>query len=437
MNKNEVFNKLGKVKELSTSPTILREVLNLVNSPDTSAKGLAELVLKDPGLTARLLKIANSSYYGFRHEVSSIQQAIVMMGLNAVKYFVLSLTVLNQLYNQKGKSRLNQKQLWLHFLEVASATKKVAQQTGYEQADEAYIAGLLHDIGIILLENNFPDDYQNVLKLICKGETIIEAESEVFGVDHQEVAGYVISHWNMPSILQAPISKHHLDNEEDLDKLSKIGKMVALVDSMAMVPFDELKNLDNAQKRLNTLNILSGELNIEASKLVEMHNNLASEIASSATFMELDLGDAVDILSKSNAELFNLYLDMANLFKERQELSRKILRVERMEGTLESLKIALATLSHYINNATMNIQGKCEILHLFLNNKHLKTLVSNLPASLESMEKSIKKISLVLDELSSISSMEKLNFFRFSKAIDIEKDIKDKLNSQLEKVEAE
>ena len=437
MNKNEVFNKLGKVKELSTSPTILKEVLDLVNSPDTSAKDLSELVLKDPGLTTRLLKIANSSYYGFRHEISSVQQAIVMMGLSAVKYFILSLTVLNQLYTQKGKSRLNQKQLWLHFLEVASATKRVALQTGYKYADEAYIAGLLHDIGIVLLENNFPDEYQDVLKLVSKGNTIIEAELEIFGVDHQEVAGNIISHWNIPSILHDPISKHHLNDGEDVNNLSKIGKMVAFVDSMAMVPFDELKNIENAQKRLDTLNILSDELNIEASKLVEIHNNLAGEIVSSAAFMELDLGDAVDILSKSNSELFNLYLDTANLFKERQELSRRILRAERMEGTLESLKIAIATLSHYINNATMNIQGKCEILHLFLNKKDIKTLVSNLPSSLESIGKSIKKISLVLDELSNISSMEKINFFHFSKAIDIEKSIKDKLNSQLEEVGVE
>ncbi|OQX91951.1 MAG: hypothetical protein B6D58_05445 [candidate division Zixibacteria bacterium 4484_95] len=437
MNKNEVFNKLGKVKELSTSPTILKEVLDLVNSPDTSAKDLSELVLKDPGLTTRLLKIANSSYYGFRHEISSVQQAIVMMGLSAVKYFILSLTVLNQLYTQKGKSRLNQKQLWLHFLEVASATKRVALQTGYKYADEAYIAGLLHDIGIVLLENNFPDEYQDVLKLVSKGNTIIEAELEIFGVDHQEVAGNIISHWNIPSILHDPISKHHLNDGEDVNNLSKIGKMVAFVDSMAMVPFDELKNIENAQKRLDTLNILSDELNIEASKLVEIHNNLADEIVSSAAFMELDLGDAVDILSKSNSELFNLYLDTANLFKERQELSRRILRAERMEGTLESLKIAIATLSHYINNATMNIQGKCEILHLFLNKKDIKTLVSNLPSSLESIGKSIKKISLVLDELSNISSMEKINFFHFSKAIDIEKSIKDKLNSQLEEVGVE
>ena len=247
----------------------------------------------------------------------------------------------------------------------------------------------------------------------------------------------MISRWNMPSILHEAISKHHLDDVEDVNKLSKIGKIIALVDSMARVPFDELKNLHNSQKRLNALNALSGELNIDTSKLVEIHKKLTAEVILSAAFMELDLGNAVDILSQSNSELFNLYLEMATLFKERQELSRKILQMERMEGTLESLKIALATLSHYINNATMNIQGKCEILHLFLNNKDFKTLINNLPSSLESMERSIKKISLVLRELSNISSLENLNFFRYSMAIDIERDIEEKLNTQLEKVGTE
>jgi len=437
MNKEKVLAVLSRVRELSSPPTILNETLRLINDQDVSTKELSDIILKDPSLTSRILKIANSSFYGLPKEVTTVNQAIMVMGLNAVKYFILSIAVFNQVLAQKTKSHLDQKHLWTHFLEVASASKKIAEHIDYELPEEAYVAGLLHDIGLVLLESYFPIEYEGVLRLASQGKSICQAEKEVFGLDHQEVADYVAERWKMPNVLREPLCHHHIDDEDDIALLSEISKIVGLADCISQVPFDAVNNLLSAEKRIISLTALADSLGVDSDTLMKIHMKLASEVVTSATVMELDMGDAIEILTQSNSKLFNIYLELASLFRERQEISRKLLIEERMEGTLESLKISLATLSHYINNATMNIQGKCDILRLFHEKGDHKTLVSTLPDALSSMQKSVKKISLILEELSNISSLENLRFFSNSRAIDIEAGIKAKLASQFERVEVE
>lgn len=435
MKKDQIIAKLDKVKDLSSPPTILKEILDLINNQEVSNNDLANVVLKDPSLTAQLIRIANSSFYGVSRQITSVNHAIMIIGLKAVKYYILSSAVLNQVSFKKAKSNLDQRNLWTHFLEVAVASRKIAEHINYELPEEAYVAGLLHDLGLIILESQFSEEYKQVLKFVKEGNDLIDAEKAVFGLDHQEVAGYVTKKWNMPEILREPFSMHHIHEEKDIEKLSDLSRIVALADSMAQVPMEELNNIYSAEKRLISLNILSEALQIDSQVLINIHMRLAGEIMSSAAVMELDMGDALEILTQSNAKLFNIYLELASLFKERQELSKKLLVEERTEGTIESLRISLATLSHYLNNATMNIQGKCDIMQMFYDKKDFKTLLNTLPNNLLSLRKSVQKITLMLEELSSISSLDNLQFFNNSKAIDIENDLKTKLAEKFEAVE--
>ncbi|NLI15423.1 MAG: HDOD domain-containing protein [candidate division Zixibacteria bacterium] len=432
MDKNKVLGKINKIKELTTPPTVLQSVLDLINSPDSSAKELSDVILKDPGLTAQVLRMANSSFYAYYKKITTVNQAVVVMGINAVKYFILSVTVLNHLNTRREKSKINLKCLWTHFLEVACASRKLAEAIGYKMPEEAYVAGILHDVGIIILEREFPEDYLKVIRLAANGKELTEAEIDIFGVDHQEIGGYLTNYWNMPQLICESITMHHPKNDSQIAAMSDIAKIVILANCIASVPFEELKTRFNAERKLNLLNIVSGELKINSDILMNVHRQMAVDAASSAVTMNMDIGDALEILSRSNSELFTIYLDLAALFKERRELSKEIIIEERMQGTLESLKIALATLSHYINNSTMNIQGKCEMLNMLHRQGEYEKINFSLPAYIDSIQMSIKRISLVLEELSHLSSIDTLNFFSHSRAIDIENNIKNKLASQLE-----
>jgi signal transduction histidine kinase len=143
--------------------------------------------------------------------------------------------------------------------------------------------------------------------------------------------------------------------------------------------------------------------------------------------MNLDMGDAVQYLSRVNGELFDLYIELANTFKQRQELSSKLLKEERLEGTMESLHIALATLSHYINNSTQSISGQAEVLKLLYDKGDKEQAFSRIPILSDAVKNSIKKIAIVLEELSSLTKMENINYFKNSRAIDIEKSLKERL----------
>ena len=435
MIKSQVLSKIDKVKEISSPPVILNEVLQLVNEPDSSTEELTNIVHKDPSLTAQLLKIANSAFYGMSREITSVSQAIMVMGLNAVKLYVLSISIFNQVNAKKDKSRLDEKLLWTHFLETASASRKIAEHLRYKIPEEAYVAGLLHDIGLILLETNFPREYENVKNLTSNGKSLCEAEKHVFGIDHQKVAEHVAARWNIPLKLREPMRKHHFEDEDDIDRFPLLCKIVGLADCIAQVPFKELNKFSSTQRHIIALNSLSESINVDQEVLLSIHSKLPEEVIISAKAMDLDMGDAVEMLTESNTKLFHIYLELAALFKERQELSRQILIEERMEGTIESFKISLATLSHYINNATMNIQGKCDLVNMFLESKNNNKLMETLPEFVTSIKHSVKKICLILEELSKISSIENINFFQASKAIDIEKILKEKLTNKFEKIE--
>ena len=233
------------------------------------------------------MKIANSSFYGLAKEVTTVNQAIMVMGLNAVKYFILSIAVFNQVLAQKNRSRLDQKHLWTHFLEVAAASKKIAEHIDYVLPEEAYVAGLLHDIGLVLLECYFPIEYENVLRLTSQGKSICEAEKEVFGLDHQEVADSVAERWKMPNVLREPLSHHHIEDADDIALLSDVSKIVGLADCIAQVPFDAMNNLLNAEKRIIALTAFSEALGIDSDTLIKIHMKLTSEVVTSATAMEI------------------------------------------------------------------------------------------------------------------------------------------------------
>jgi len=161
-----------------------------------------------------------------------------------------------------------------------------------------------------------------------------------------------------------------------------------------------------------------------------VYSILPKQVLHHAEGMNLNMGDAIQYLSRVNTELFDLYIDLANTFKERQELSKKILKEERLEAALESLHIALATLSHYINNSTMSISGQAEVMKLLYDKGEREQAFMRIPIMADAVKSAIKKISVVLEELSNITSLDKINYFKHSKAIDIEKSLKERLESK-------
>lgn len=426
--KSKIFARLTSLDVIVTPPPILNEVLAMMEKDNSSAKKLSDIILKDPNLTARILKVANSSFYGCRQKVTTINQAVMILGLNAVKCLVLSMSIYNQVSAQNsGGSDEEYTKLWQHFLETASAAQTIAQTINYPMPEEAYIAGLLHDFGLLFLQRYYPNESAQVRHWVADGNSLISAERKVFETDHQEVGSHIATKWNLPKKLTDAIGYHHPTDGNGIEELPRLSQITILADNLSPSNFETADNLESAGLKIKILENCCHSIGMGMEEIKKVYSVLPKQVLYQAEGMNLDMGDAIQYLSRVNSELFDMYIELANTFKQRQELSSRMLKEERLEGTMESLHIALATLSHYINNSTQSISGQAEVLKLLYDNGDKEQAFSRIPILSEAIKTSIKKISIVLEELSGITKMENINYFKNSRAIDIEKSLRDRL----------
>jgi putative nucleotidyltransferase with HDIG domain len=427
--RKRIFNKLDSLEVIVSPPSIIAEVLTLIDQESSSAAKLSTIILKDPNLTARILRIANSSYYGYRQEVTSINQAIMIIGQNIIKCLLLSISIYNGIASKDSGNSKDLEKLWQHLLETAVAAKNAAQKVNYSVVDEAYIAGLLHDFGRIFLLQYFPEECKEIYRLSINDKFHIDAEREILNTDHQEVGKYIAEHWNLPRSLSEVIGNHHPSDDKEFNEMSLLGKLVMFGDSLSPANFEFPDNLNGASHRIATLDSTSDKIGLSMDDIKNIYCSLPKEVLRNAEGFDLNLGDAFEYLSQANRKLFDLYLELTGAFREREELSIKLLQEERMGGIHDSLNIALATLSHYINNATMNISGQIEVLQMLHEGKDKDKVYDKIPSMIESVRSSIRKISVILEELSNLSSIENINYMKNSRAINIEDELKKRLDS--------
>lgn len=195
--------KAQALSNLPTLPGVVQVVSTMVEDSDTSAKQLATVISRDQVLSARILRMVNSPFYGFPGRISSVTHALVLLGFNVVKGLILTTSVFENL----GKDA---KQLWQHSLGVAFISRRMAKELKMPDPDEFMVAGLLHDIGKVILAHLTPEEYAAIRKVASvKHIHISEAEKQVLGVTHTDVAGWVAVKWNLPGRLQDALIFHH------------------------------------------------------------------------------------------------------------------------------------------------------------------------------------------------------------------------------------
>ncbi|MFA7227825.1 MAG: HDOD domain-containing protein [Melioribacteraceae bacterium] len=202
---------LKKVNTLSPIPKILSEVLELLNDQYTSPHLLAKAISKDQGVVLKLLTIANSPFYGLSKRVASIEFAIMILGYDEIRNIVSALSLMESMKN-KSDQYLDQKNFWMHSYLTATISKKVAMDFGLEKSGEAFLAGLLHDLGISVVHRFMHSDFVNISDLIAKGVPFLEAEMQVLGMDHQAVGEMLLKNWNIPEIICSIVRSHHTPN---------------------------------------------------------------------------------------------------------------------------------------------------------------------------------------------------------------------------------
>lgn len=202
---------VGQLRCLPSIPDLYVEIVEAVNKPDATLEEVGAIVSRDLGMTTSILKLVNSAYFGLRRELASAQEAVAYIGLDTIKALVLSIHAFDQ-FKEGESGGVAVGPLWNHSLKVAGFAKSIACLEGADRkgADESYTAGLLHDVGKLVLAANLPRDYEQCLELSKAGSMdLFEAEVRIFGADHATLGGYLLGLWGLPVPVVEAIALHH------------------------------------------------------------------------------------------------------------------------------------------------------------------------------------------------------------------------------------
>ncbi len=205
----QLTDRLSSITELPTFPTTALEVMRLASDSDSSAAELARIISKDPPLATKILRVANSPYYGFAKKISTIEWAIVALGFETLRETILSLTLID-LFKGNVMKNFDPRKFWQHAINAASAARSIAREVKYRIPGEAYAAGLLHDVGTLVLYRYFQEDFAEIYRLIHEENMQpSQAEAVVTGTTHGDIGAWLASRWSFPSYLVEAIQLHH------------------------------------------------------------------------------------------------------------------------------------------------------------------------------------------------------------------------------------
>jgi HD-like signal output (HDOD) protein len=197
-----------EVEMLYSLPEVAFRVNEMIDDPRASSDDFAEIILNDTGITARLLKLANSPYYGFRSRVETVSRAVVLIGSQELRNLVLTTTIIS-VFKDIPSDVVNMETFWLKSLACGVSGRGLARQCGVLHSERMFVAGLLHAVGKLVFYSRCADRYRQVLEYRDQGEdAMIAQERQVFGFDHAELGAELMKRWLLPDSLQTAVRYH-------------------------------------------------------------------------------------------------------------------------------------------------------------------------------------------------------------------------------------
>jgi diguanylate cyclase (GGDEF)-like protein len=253
----QLLQRIQSCPTLPSLPSIAVQVLKLAQSPQVDLAEIAAVISKDPALSGKILKTVNSSFYGRTQAVSTVSHALVILGIQSVKTLVLSFSLVTNLNKSKGFRHLD---YWRRSIYSATAARLLAAKLQIVQQEEAFLAALLHDIGMLVLEVVLGDDaYGSICANAKSHEDLAKLEEKNLGANHAEVGGVLAKQWKLPPVLEVPIGWHERCAQVTDPTLRKLTEVVALAAaftergtngdaaplSLIMLDLDHFKNVND------------------------------------------------------------------------------------------------------------------------------------------------------------------------------------------------
>ncbi|MDL1971132.1 MAG: HDOD domain-containing protein [Candidatus Desulfofervidaceae bacterium] len=272
-----------------TFPSVVIELLKYTSKEDASVAGIEDIIKKDPGLTAEILRVANSPLYG-KGRISSVRHALTFLGLNTLKYIAISVAVTGIFSKREilGKQTgMDFAEFWTHSLRIATISHLLARKIKYQDPEGAFVAGLLHDLGRLVLVQYFPEEYRKVVEKIKEEQvkSYVKFEKQILGVTHTEIGAELFHFWNFPIFLIEAARKHHLPLEQLEETIIQIVHIAHLIDAVHVLsPHHQPFGLESLCNQLHSFwNLSQSDLEeilaVTEAKLILTANSLGIPIA--------------------------------------------------------------------------------------------------------------------------------------------------------------
>ncbi len=226
---NDVKSVVDKIQKLPTLPKIGLSILDLADDPEISMEDMSRLMQHDPSLAARVLKVANSPFYGMPRQVDSLQLALVILGLCEVRNIALGIMILKIMSGLDTHITYDRDKFWTHSTGCGIAARILGRKLNMRSEGADFIVGLLHDMGKIILDEYFCEQFARIFeRMTATGAPMVKAEREIIGESHEQVGGWLAEKWRLPETLCEAITYHHRFPELQEGPALKDPKTVAL-----------------------------------------------------------------------------------------------------------------------------------------------------------------------------------------------------------------
>lgn len=264
---NELINSL---KEVPAMPNIIVHALNIMNDPDSSTRELAKVISYDQSLSTKVLTLVNSAYYGFPKQITSMNQAISLIGMSKAKNIIVTVAMRPMMITQGGK------ELWRHSITTAVGCEYMAHNLKIMDADEAFVIGFLHDLGKVVLSLKDAKLYERVKETArtSYNSNILEIEQIYFGTDHCQMGSLLAKKWQLPLLINNAIKYHH---EPNLSSMPTACTLVYLVDKLIVEPELDAESLD--KDIMKNLNVQISQPQILKESILNKANILLNELS--------------------------------------------------------------------------------------------------------------------------------------------------------------
>ena len=229
----EDLNIIAKVEAFPSLPGATTKLVSLIDDPNAAVAEIEEILRMDPGLTANVLKLSNSAYFGFPSKIGSVHKAIILLGAKRLMQLVMTSCVNSVMNKSIPGYDLPPGEMWRHSIAVSVAAEGLIEELNAPEADEIFTAALLHDVGKLVLGEFVKDDIEKIEKIVSKNVSFEAAEQTVIGIDHAEIGAKILESWGLPEEIVSAVRWHH--DPEAADETSTLIDVVHVANVLCLM----------------------------------------------------------------------------------------------------------------------------------------------------------------------------------------------------------